>query len=254
VAGAAGETLAIVGAGTIGRAVGELVANGEVPGLSLLGYVTRAETDGIPSSELTTASVVLEAASHEAVRTHAERVLAAGIDLVCVSVGALADAGLRARLLDAAAANGSQLIVPSGAVGALDALRAAAVAGLHEVTIEQRKPAAVLLSPEEASALDEPLIVFDGTVAEVVGRFPKTTNVAAAVALAGIGFDDTRALVVADPALAANVALLRARGAFGELSFRLENVPSANPRTSAIVAHSIIATLRARTAALVVPG
>jgi aspartate dehydrogenase len=110
------------------------------------------------------------------------------------------------------------------------------------------------LSPEQASALDGPVVVFDGSVAEVVRRFPKTTNVAAAVALAGIGFDDTRALVVADPALGANVALLRARGVFGELSFRLENVPSANPRTSAIVAHSIIATLRARTAALVLPG
>jgi aspartate dehydrogenase len=181
-------------------------------------------------------------------------VLAAGADLVCCSAGALADAALRQRLADAAAASGARLIVPSGAVGGLDLLAAAQEAGIDEVVIEQRKPPRSLLPEDEAAALEAPAVLFEGSVAEVVVRYPQTTNVAAAVALAGIGFEATRARVVADPALRANVALLTARGSFGELSLRLANVASANPRTSAVVAHSVVATLRRLTAPLVVPG
>ncbi|MBM3678852.1 MAG: DUF108 domain-containing protein, partial [Actinobacteria bacterium] len=138
--------------------------------------------------------------------------------------------------------------------GGLDALSAAAEAGVDEVVIEQRKPAKTLLPADEAERLAEPLVLFEGSVAEVVGRFPKTTNVAAAVALAGIGFERTRARVVADPALQANAAILHVRGAAGTLTLRLENIPSANPRTSAIVASSVLATIRRLRAPLVVPG
>ena len=120
--------------------------------------------------------------------------------------------------------------------------------------IEQRKPAHVLLSPEETAGLTGPKVVFEGSVAEVVGLYPKTTNVAAAVALAGLGFERTVARVVADPGIEANQAILRARGSIGILTLTLENVPSANPRTSAIVAHSIAATLRRSRAPLVIPG
>jgi aspartate dehydrogenase len=73
---------------------------------------------------------------------------------------------------------------------------------------------------------------------------PKTTNVAAAVALAGLGFDRTRSVVVADPRLSANRTILTARGRFGSLRVELDNVPSPNPRTSLLVAYSVLATLR----------
>jgi aspartate dehydrogenase len=254
------RTLGLVGAGTIARAVAERVAAGAVPGLSVLGFHTRTLVSGLPApqlatiDELTRASVVVEAAGHDAVRAHAEAVLVAGADLVCCSAGALADAALRRRLVDAAVASGARLIVPSGAVGGLDLLAAATDAGIDEVVIEQRKPPRSLLPEDEAAALDAPAVLFEGSVAEVVERYPQTTNVAAAVALAGIGFEATKARVVADPALSANVALLTARGSFGELTLRLANVASTNPRTSAVVAHSVVVTLRRLTAPLVVPG
>jgi aspartate dehydrogenase len=254
-----GRTLALIGAGAIARAVAERVAAGAVPGLTLLGFHTRTAANDLPapqlsSDEVTRASVVVEAAGHDAVRTHAEAVLAAGADFVCCSAGALADAELRRRIEGAATASRARLDVPSGAVGGLDLLSAAVDAGLAEVVIEQRKPPRTLLPEDEADALDAPAVVFEGSVAEVVVLYPKTTNVAAAVALAGIGFEATTARVVADPSLSANVALLTARGAFGELSLRLANVASANPRTSAVVAHSVVATLRRLTAPVVVPG
>lgn len=252
----------IIGPGTVGRAVGAWLAGGAIAGLRLEGYVVRTPREGLDAPTFLdldealhrTPHVVVEAAGHEAVQESATHILAAGCDLVCCSVGALADPQLRANIASAARAGGSRLLVPSGAVGGLDALRAAAEVGLDEVVVEQRKPPATLLRPDRAAALTEPLVVFDGPVAEVVARYPKTTNVAAAVALAGLGFERTRAVVVADPALGANVAVLWARGGFGAFTFRLENVATSNPRTSAVTAASVVSTLRRLGDALVVPA
>ena len=228
------RAVGIVGAGTIGRAVGARLQAG-LPGLALLGYVVRAPKGDLDAREFASvgdlldagAQIVVEAASHDALRECGEPALAAGADLVCTSVGALAEPGLRSSLWAAGVASGARLVVPSGAVGALDLLGAAAEGGLDEVVIEQRKPPRTLLPVDEADALIEPRVVFDGTVTEVVSLYPKTTNVAAAVALAGLGFDATRARVVADPSLRANQALLTARGSFGELALRLDNVATA---------------------------
>jgi aspartate dehydrogenase len=255
-----GRKLGILGAGTIACGVGERIVSGAVPGLGLLGFYARRPVSGLPGpqlasfDELLEAGIVVEAAGRDAVGQHAEAVLAGGADLVCCSVGALADPVLRDRLIGAAARSRSRLIVPSGAVGGLDLLRAAAEMGLDEVVIEQRKPPQTLLPEAEAATLDAPRVVYEGNVAEVVRLFPQTTNVAAAVALAGLGFDRTVARVVADPARAGNQVMLTARGAFGELLLRLDNAPSASPRTSAIVAHSVVSTLRRRSAPRGVPG
>ena len=254
------KRVALIGTGAIGVAVAEALLAGELPGLELLGVLTESPTDELldvrfaDASGLGGADIVVEAASHAAVQTLVEPLLAAGKVVVLVSTGALADRALRDELLAAARTGGGQIVVPSGAVGALDLVVAAAGAGLDEVVVEQRKPPASLLPAEEAAALTEPTVVFDGTVAEVVTRYPKTTNVAASVALAGLGFERTRARVVADPALRANQVQLSMRGSFGEAELTLANVPSANPKTSAIVAHSVIATLARLGAPLVIPG
>jgi aspartate dehydrogenase len=240
--------LAIIGGGTVGRTVAERVAAGSVAGVELVGIYERTADDDLPA--LLTADVVVEAAGRSAVVDHAEAVLGAGIDFVCCSVGALADGPLRARVLAAATRSGARLIIPSGAVGGLDLMRAAAEAGLDEVLVEQRKPARILLD----DPLDEARVVFEGSVAQVVELYPETTNVAAAVALAGLGFERTRARVVADPALEANQVVLTARGSFGSFTLSLENVASANPRTSTIVAHSVVVALRALDQPLRLPG
>ena len=43
-------------------------------------------------------------------------------------------------------------------------------------------------------------------------------------------------------------------GAFGRLTVRIENIPSANPKTGLIVAQSIVRTLRAYGESIVVGG
>ena len=185
---------------------------------------------------------MVEAASHEAVRSYGEPVLQSGRDLVCVSVGALADDGLRGRLTRAAEAGASRLIVPSGAVGALDLLRGAARGGLDDVLVEQRKPPLVLLGEDEAD-ISEPRLVFEGSARQAAERFPTTMNIVAAVALAGIGFERTRCRLVADPALSGAHVSLQARGGFGRMELTMQGVPSSNPRTSAITAMSVAAVL-----------
>lgn len=252
--------IGILGAGAIGRAVAchILGAHGSLELVGILGR-TQVGLQGPWVGDLdallaAAPHVVVEAASHDAVHAFGEPILRSGATLLCVSVGALADPTARARLESAARAGGSRIVVPSGAVGGLDLLTSARVAGLDEVVIEQRKPARVLLTEAEAAALTGPLVVFEGSVAEVVTRHPQTTNVAAAVALAGIGFERTIARVVADPTLTANRSTLSARGAAGAFTIAIESVPSPNPRTSAIVAPAVIATLERLRATLVVPG
>jgi aspartate dehydrogenase len=188
--------------------------------------------------------VVVEIAGHDALREHGPHVLSAGIDLVAVSVGVLAIPEVERDLLAAAQEGGSQIRVASGAIGALDALAAAAIGGIDRVTHTTRKPARTLLG-DEANGITDEREVFNGPAREAALRFPESVNVTAAVSLAGIGFDRTLVRVIADPAVDRNVHQVEADGDFGLLRFEIRNVPSDdNPKTGRIVAMSIVSTLR----------
>ena len=79
-------------------------------------------------------------------------------------------------------------------------------------------------------------------------QYPKNANVAAAVALAGVGFDDTRVLLIADPELDENIHELRAAGDFGRFTFEIRgNALPDNPRSSALAAMSVVAGLERET-------
>lgn len=255
----------LIGLGAIGQGVTRLIRERGLAGeLVLVGALVRDPTRERPpgSPPVVTAldrllalqpDVVVEAGGHGALREHGPRVLAAGYDLLAVSIGALADPATEAALLAAAHEGGARLRVASGAIGALDALAAAAVGGLDRVTHTTRKPPHTLLSPDEAVALTGPREVFRGTAREGALLFPESINVAAAVSLAGIGFDRTEVCVIADPAVTRNQHEVVAEGAFGRLRFAIEGIPSAeNARTGRLVAMSIVHALRQRRAPLVV--
>jgi aspartate dehydrogenase len=201
----------------------------------------------------TSPEVVVEMGGHTALRAFGPPVLRAGVDLVLVSVGALADPACERAITDSARAGRSQAIVASGAIGALDALASAAVGGLTRVTHVTRKPARALLDAVEAAGLSAPRELFRGSAREGALRFPESINVAAAVSLAGIGLDCTEVCVIADPSLERNTHEVVAEGTFGTLRFEIRNVPtSENPRTGELVAMSVLHCLRRRQAALVV--
>lgn len=202
-------------------------------------------------------NIVLECAGHAAVQQYAERVLQAGVNLVVASVGALADAELEARLR-AVTSSGSRLIVPSGAVGGLDALTSARFAGLERVVYTSRKPPRAWLgSPAETilelDSLTEPTVFYTGSAREAVRAYPQNANVAAAVSLAGLGFERTEVHLMADPHAQQNVHQIVAEGAFGRLELTMHgNTLPENPKTSRLAPASLVqAVLRAGSEVLV---
>ncbi len=190
-------------------------------------------------------SLVVECAGHAAVRDAVPCVLRAGIDVVIVSIGSLSDAKLLADLEMAAVAGDSRLIVASGAIGGLDALRAAKRAGLTSVAYLGCKPPAAWRGSAAESLCDlskitSRTVFFEGSAEEAARRFPKNANVTAAIALAGIGFDRTKVSLAADPAITCNTHNVTAQGAFGEFSIALHNNPLPdNPKTSLLAAMSM---------------
>ncbi len=196
--------------------------------------------------------VVVEAASHDAVREHAEALLSRGIAVIVLSGGALADDALRARLERAAAAHKALLYVPSGGIGALDALKAACAAGVDEVRIAVTKPPAAWKGIDyverlgiDLDRLQGPATLFEGSAREGVPHFPANVNIAAVLSLAGVGFDRTRLTVVADPALKFNTHFIHIRGRTGTIDVRFESVPSPdNPKTAMLACYSALAALK----------
>lgn len=202
--------------------------------------------------------LVVECAGHSAVAQHLPPLLRQGKPVISVSSGALADSELEHRLQQAAVAGQSQLTLLTGAIGALDALSAARIGGLSSVTYRGRKPPAGWRGSAAEQQLDlDSLslakVFFKGTARQAALAFPKNANVAASVALAGLGLDNTMVELVADPALTGNCHEVEAIGEFGHLQFSIEGKAlSGNPRSSALTAMSIVREIERRNAALLV--
>jgi aspartate dehydrogenase len=186
--------------------------------------------------------VVAECAGHEAMREFGAAILGRGVDLICSSVGVLADAAFARTLV------GARLLVPSGAIAGIDGLLAARTAGLRSVTYTTVKgPAAWMGTPaeDEVRAAGRKITFFEGTAREAALRYPKNVNVGATVALAGLGLDRTRVKMVSDPEASGPLGIIEAAGDFGTFRFEILAYASPhNPKTSLLTAHSIIVAAR----------
>ena len=195
--------------------------------------------------------LVAECAGHAAVADYAPTLLQSGIDVLVTSVGALADQPLH-DLLKAAEVQGcSRLILPSGAIGGLDILRAISGAGDVELTYTGTKPPnAWLGTPAEAATdlatLKTATLVFSGTGRQAALAFPKNANVVAALALAGGGFDRMTVELIADPQAQANQHSYSVVSPHCRYSMTIEATPSpGNARTSITTILSILAEITA---------
>lgn len=245
------------GSGTNVRIVGALVrpgrasaAQAQLPGIDIV-----ESLDALLARKPT---LIAEVAGQSAVADYGEAVLRQGIDFLIISVGALADAALLARLKAAAETSGSRILLPAGAIGGIDAVAAMRVAGLTAVKYRSRKPPAAWRgSPAEQIAdlgrLTQRTVLYRGHAGEAALRFPQNANVAAALALAGLGFDATEVELVADPDAPGNVHEIEVEGAAGSFAIQLQGKPSrSNPKTSALAAMSVARALRNENATIVI--
>jgi aspartate dehydrogenase len=259
--------VAVGGFGAIGRRVAQALDSG-IPGLRLAAVSARdigkakqgmsafcKQVPILPLKDLAAvADIVVDAAPAPALRELAEPALRAGRHLIVISVGALLQAS---DLIELAGRHRAQIIVPSGALLGLDAVTAAAEGKINSVRMISRKPVKSLLGAAHLKAkglnitnITEPMKVFSGSAAEAAVGFPENLNVAAALALAGIGAARTMIEVWADPKLTRNTHQIEVVADSATFSMMIENIPSENPKTARITALSIIACLRKLTAPL----
>jgi aspartate dehydrogenase len=176
----------------------------------------------------------LECAGHAAITNSVLPLLRQGVDVIVASVGALAEPGLPEKLAEAAAAGGAQLTLVPGAIAAIDALAAAS-----QLRLDLR-------------SLAKPHTIFTGNARDAARLYPKNANVAAMIALAGIGFERTEVTLIADPAIVRNTHTMLAQGEFGELEVKVSAAPLVdNPKTSALAALSVQRAVRQKLSAVV---
>ena len=248
------------GLGAAGLPVARRLAAG-VPGLTLAAIATRDagkardaagghDVAVVSPADLSEAcDVVVECLPPAMFREIAEPAVDRGRIFMPLSVGQLLGAW---DLVDRARRNGARILVPTGALLGLDAVRAAAEGTIQSVTMVTRKPPNGLAGAPylqengiDLSGLAAPLKVFEGSAREAARGFPANLNVAVALSLAGIGPDRTTLQIWADPTVSRNTHRIEVEADSARFSMTIENVPSEdNPRTGRITALSTIAALR----------
>lgn len=194
--------------------------------------------------------VVVECAGQQAVHDYGVGVLESGKNLVIISVGILADDIVREKLLASATKTAAKIFLPAGAIAGIDGLAALKLGGLNAVQyISAKPPSAWLNTPAEEAvdlaSLTSRTVIFEGSARDAALQYPKNANIAAIVAMAGIGFDSTRVLLVADPAINENLGCIEAEGFAGSLTVHMDGKAAPeNEKTSLSTAYSVARTLR----------
>jgi aspartate dehydrogenase len=145
-----------------------------------------------------------------------------------------------------------KLMIPAGAIAGVDALAAARLGGLDRVRYTSRKAPQAWRGTHaeklcDLDAIDGPIEFYRGNAGDAARLFPQNANVAATIALAGVGFEATECSLNADPAAPGNVHLIEAEGAFGQLRIEVQGKPlEENPKTSTLAALSVLRAIHNR--------
>jgi aspartate dehydrogenase len=195
------------------------------------------------------ADLVVEAATGQVARELLKLATNKGKDILAMSIGGILG---EEHLLEEARRKGIQVLLSSGAIAGIDALKAAKQAGIDSVTITTRKaPRSLKGAPYleekgiDVDAIKEETTIFDGSASEAVKAFPKNINVAALLSLAGIGSEKTKVRIIVSPEYTKNIHEVEIIGPSGRIFTRAENVPAPeNPKTSYLAALAAIASLK----------
>ena len=253
--------IGIAGFGAIGRSIATQLTNG-VAGVQLAAVGVRDpaapptfdwKDTPVPQFVLldqmeACCDIVIECAPAQLLPHIAIPFLEKEKKVICLSSGALL---AHPELVELAKAHDGQILIASGAIVGLDAILGAAEGTIESVRMTSRKPlrgfaGAPFLQAQNIDVMTftEPTMLFSGTAREAAAGFPANLNVAASVALAGVGPDKTFLEVWADPFLERNTHRIEVVSDAALLSVEIQNIPSDNPKTGRITAQSVVALLR----------
>ena len=253
--------VAVAGLGAIGRVVARRLASG-MAGFELTAVSAKDEgkaREWLASEKIKCpvaalpdlsryADVAVECAPAAFLEQVCRPMLEAGKIVIVVSAAGL----IRNHdLIELAAARGGQIIVPTGALVGLDAVTAAAEGKIRSVRLTTRKPPASLAGAPyleqhgvSLEGITEPRRVFAGSAREAATGFPANMNVAAALALAGIGPERTTVEIWADPGVSRNCHTIDVDSDSAHFTMAIQNIPSENAKTGRITALSVLAALK----------
>jgi aspartate dehydrogenase len=248
--------IGIVGFGFIGKHLYQRLMQGGEPGLSVAFVWNRSpgKVAGVPLGlilrDLAEApekrpDIIVEVAHPEVTRAHGTSFLSVA-DYLVTSVTALADDALRGALVQTAVSRKHRLYVPHGALIGLDAL-AEQRHRLAEVTITFRKHPRNLdfaASGIDPAIVQGPTVLYDGPARGIAPLFPRNINTMITCALATVGLDRCRAVLIADPSLDKAYAEVEAVGQDGSRIATFNEQPATGVSGNDMLA-SIVGSVRA---------
>ncbi|NCC21167.1 MAG: DUF108 domain-containing protein [Alphaproteobacteria bacterium] len=251
------KSVGIAGLGAIGSAVMNALLEG------IEGYTLVAVSETAPKGSLPVPNVgfielaercdlIIECLPPAIVPELAREVLFRGKELILITSSALL---MHPEIKAWANENNGRIVVPSGALAALDAVKALSFLGIREARIRSTKPPKgftgapyVMENAIDLAGITEKTRLFEGNALDAARGFPANVNVAATLSLAGIGPEKTRVEIWADPAAKGNSHEIEVSGEFSTITAKVANMPDpANPKSSMLAAQSIVATLHMMT-------
>lgn len=249
----------VLGCGAIGSTVASALSSGTVKNAHLVGVVVRRPDapevapfpvipidEALQRSDLIVECAGVDAVRDEGLRDEGLRVIESGVDLLVSSVGALVDESFRKQIMTGGP---GRCLVTSGAMGGIDVLGAASRdGGLSTLSLVTTKTPAAVVQPwmsdtqrEEVLAAAGPTTVFSGNVREAIRLFPRSLNVAVALALATDLWDELTVTMIADKGATLTAHAVNASGTSGDYEFTMRHRPHPqNPATSSIVPAALL--------------
>lgn len=255
--------IVIIGSGALGSIIGEFVAQNLRKEYEILGILSGQIENAKPLAEKLACKTyvsldevledkpdyIIEAASLDVFKEIAVEILAKGISLIPLSVGALADQSFYNKVKETALQNNSRDHIPAGAVGGFDVLQASMLMEEVEVGITTEKsPKSLKGAPFlKGRKLSEEHVeeIFSGSALEAITHFPKNVNVAVATALATSGVEHTHVAIHSVPKTNSNKHKIKLKGKTINVEVQIETTPSKdNPKSSSLAAYSVLSLLK----------
>ena len=209
------KRLGLYGCGHLNKIVVECYKKGLLEGYEIVGCYSKTEESRYEMAkslniepcdsydELLDRNIdyIVEATNPMATKLILEKTLNRGVNVVLLSIGALADESYYENIKQLCLKNNVKIHIASGAICGFEVLRTAKIMGLTKAGLTNTKgPKAlsksILYKPE---MIDNEAVAFSGSAYDAIQNLPTGINVGVATALATMGVHDTAILIQSKP-------------------------------------------------------